>query len=216
MSDTIDLKSKGQYWTIILYPENMISNWKYEMPRILQFPICYIIHDKDLRKERQEERKTHMHLMIIANNTTTANSILSLIKLLSADSDKPCFAITTLQRVVNIRGLYDYFIHDTAECRAQRKHLYAASERIVANGFDIGVFEQFSFQDKISARDQLRNYILDNMITDYRELELAIKDHFKDQIYSEVSATCSAYFERIIKGNYLYLIKQASNINNPL
>ena len=149
MPDTIDLKSKGQYWTIILYPENMISNWKYEMPRILQFPICYIIHDKDLRKERTEERKTHMHLMIIANNTTTANSILSLIKLLSADSYKPCFAITTLQRVVNIRGLYDYFIHDTAECRAQRKHLYAASERIVANGFDIGVFEQFSFQDKM-------------------------------------------------------------------
>lgn len=207
MDNLIDLSSKGRYWTIILYPENMIDNWKIEMPRILQFPICYIVHDKDLRKEKQEERKIHMHLMICASNTTTANSILNLIKKLSRDPDKPCFAITTFERVVNIRGLYDYFIHDTNECRTQRKHLYNASERITANGFDIGVFEQFSYQDKMSARDVLRDCILDNVITDYREFELLIRTNFRDPIYSDVSASCSAYFERLIKGNWLSLVK---------
>lgn len=215
MSDThniIDLKSKGQYWTIILYPENMIDNWKIDMPRILQFPICYIVHDKDLRKEKQEERKIHIHLMIVASNTTTANSILTLIKKLSKNPDQPCFSIVTFERVVNIRGLYDYFIHDTKECRDQRKHLYNPEERICCNGFDIGVFEQFSFQDKISARDTLRNFILDNFITDYREFELGIRDHYKDAIYSEVSASCSSYFERLIKGNWLSLVKEQGKI----
>lgn len=204
----VDLKEKGQYWTIILYPENMIDNWKYEMPRILQFPICYIVHDKDLRKERQEERKIHMHLMIVASNTTTANSILSLIKKLSKDPIKPCFSIVTFERVVNVRGLYDYFIHDTKECREQRKHLYKPSERICCNGFDIGVFEQFSFQDKMSARNILRDFILDQFITDYREFELALREHFRDPVYGEVSGCNSAYFERLMKGNWLSLCKK--------
>lgn len=210
MADLIDLSSKGRYWTIILYPENMIDNWSLDMPRILQYPICYIVHDKDLRKEKLEERKIHLHLMIASSNTTTANSILTLIKNLSKDSNKPCFAITTFERVVNVRGLYDYFIHDTKECRLQRKHLYDVTERHCCNGFDIGVFEQFSFQDKMAARDVLRDVILDNVITDYREFEMCIREHFRDPIYSDVSASCSSYFERLIKGNWFSIIKQSN------
>ena len=59
-----DLSCKGRYWTVIIYPENLVDNWKLEIPRILQVPFCYIVHDKDLRKEKEEERKVHIHLLI--------------------------------------------------------------------------------------------------------------------------------------------------------
>ena len=41
-------KVKVRYWWGILYPENMIENWKDQIEDVLQLPFCYCVHDKDL------------------------------------------------------------------------------------------------------------------------------------------------------------------------
>ena len=41
-------KVKVRYWWGILYPENMIENWKDEIEDVLQLPFCYCVHDKDI------------------------------------------------------------------------------------------------------------------------------------------------------------------------
>ena len=101
--------SKARFWATVLYPENMIDDWENKIDEILQIPYCYIIHDMD-KDIKSEHRKTHVHLMLVFSNTTTQKHALAVANQLSKEGKK---AASTIQAVIGIRNVYDYFIHDT-------------------------------------------------------------------------------------------------------
>ena len=64
------MAEKNKYWWGVLYPENMIENWKDEISEKLQLPFAYCIHDK-CKDEKGEHRKTHVHLIVAFKNSFT-------------------------------------------------------------------------------------------------------------------------------------------------
>ena len=62
-------KEKARYWTAVMYPENMIDDWKEEIADLIQMPGAYCVHDKDL-DDKKEGRKVHVHIIIVFSNTT--------------------------------------------------------------------------------------------------------------------------------------------------
>lgn len=157
--------SKARFWATVLYPENMIDDWENKIDEILQIPYCYIIHDMD-KDIKSEHRKTHVHLMLVFSNTTTQKHALAVANQLSKEGKK---AASTIQAVIGIRNVYDYFIHDTDGSRKAGKELYDASQRITGNGFDIGSYEQLGVAEKNDMCKELCNLIREKRYTNFAD-----------------------------------------------
>lgn len=190
--------SKARFWATVLYPENMIENWESKIDEILQIPYCYIIHNMD-KDTKSEHRKDHVHLMLVFSNTTTQKHALAVANQLSKEGKK---AASTIQAVIGIRNVYDYFIHDTDSSRKAGKELYDASQRITGNGFDIGSYEQLGVAEKNDICKELCNLIREKRYTNFADFFEFVIDNYEDTNYFEIVKTYSGLFERYTKANF--------------
>ena len=209
------MSEKARYWTAVIYPEQLIDNWKSEIDNIFQFPYCYILHDKDYNDSDLEKRKLHYHFIIAFSNTTTYKHALDVFQQLCI-YDNP---VRKCERVMNIKYMWNYLIHDTESSKKANKHLYDKIERITGNNFDIGALEQLGVTDKEIIINELEDFIINNCITDYQKGLIAIKKHYEDSNYRIIYRQNGSHFERLCKGNYLDLkfsyeenIKRQSNL----
>lgn len=192
--------NKARFWTGVLYPENMVTDWADKIGDLVQVPYAYCVHSKDT-DTKSDHRKDHVHVILSFPNTTTYNHAMEVFELLSAPEKK---ALNTCQAVVSIRGAYDYLIHDTDACRKAQKHLYDKSERITGNNFDIGSYEQLSKVDKLSIQKELADVIVLNNFTDFTDFYKYVVSNYDDTNYFETVVTYSGFFERLTRGNYLH------------
>ena len=79
------MAEKRKYWSVVLYPENMVDDWQDSIGDRLQIPYCYAIHDQDVDSE-SNERKVHVHLILAFSNTTTYNNACSVLSSLNKDT----------------------------------------------------------------------------------------------------------------------------------
>lgn len=195
------LAEKNKYWVGILYPENMLPDWQHKIDDLLELPYAYCVHTMD-KDTKSEQRKDHVHLIIAWNNTTTKNHAYSVFDRLSAPGKICCPGI---QPVIYIRNKYDYLIHDTEGCRKAGKELYPKEVRITGNGFDIGLYEQVSQQDKDEAFKELSKFIISRKIQNYVDFATCVleAEDFQQPKYLECLKSYSGHFDRLCKGNYL-------------
>lgn len=201
---------KAKYWTFVAYPESMIDNWECQIADLFQIPVAYCIHNKD-KDGHKGDRKVHVHFELAFPNTTTYNHVLKLAKLIFP-------SCSIVKKVINVRYMYEYLIHNTDSCKKQGKFLYDVSERILINNFDIGQYEQRSLEEKRADAKLLKKYIIDNKIENTMELEIALQndsdiDHDLYDRFDDVMIAHSGYINNICKGVYLYECKRR-NIKN--
>ena len=191
------ITTKARYWVGVGYPENMREDWREVIGEVTQLPYVYCVHDKDVDGD-DEDRKVHVHVMIAFPNTTTYKSALSVLQALSAPGRK---AFNTVQRVNNVRFMYNYMIHDTEDSRKKHKHQYAPSERITGNNFDIGSYEQVGVEEKKGMRKELAEVIYREGFKNYLDFYTYVCQNY-DPEYEDVVVAYSGHFERLTKGNF--------------
>ena len=190
------MPEKYPQWSGILYPENMISDWKDVIGDQLQLPYCYCVHDRDLDHDG-DSRKLHLHLIVVWRGPTTLAAALRLFNRLSAPGKICC---STAEPVSDIRHMYNYLIHDTDDCRKKSKFLYSSSDRVSGNGFDIGFLEQLTSADKEQILFDIRDMIHSNHISNFALLDLACASTDRPSAYLEVLRCNSHYFQRLLDG----------------
>ena len=192
---------KNRYWTAICYPENMVSDWEEYVEELLQVPFAYCIHDKGLELETGEERKVHVHVILVFQAPTTQKHAYEIFHNLSAPGKK---CLPSCKPVYNMERMYRYLIHDTEDARKKGKYLFPKEERKTGNCFDIGAYIQVSKEEKDQAFDNLTALILTNRITNFADFVARSLDVFSDEhdLYRDVIRGWSGYFERLIKGQY--------------
>lgn len=195
------MAEKNKFWVGICYPENMVEGWKEKIYDLVQVPFCYCVHDID-RDTKSDERKDHVHIILAFNNTTTKNWAYTVMDKLSAPGRKCCPGV---QAVIWIRNKYDYLIHDTEGARKAGKELYPPEERICGNGFDIGLYEQVSQQDKEEAFKELSSLIIESSIENYADFFMIVLNgsDYEEPKYMDTLRSYSSHFERLCKGIYL-------------
>lgn len=191
--------NKARYWVGVLYPENMIHDWQSEIGDLLQLPFAYCVHNKDKTSNENEDRKEHVHLIIVFSNTTTYNHAMSVFSLLSASGKN---ALNKIEAVVSIRQMYEYLIHNTDTCRAKGKHEYSPKERITGNNFDIGAYEQLSIADKNAILKELCDVIITEGYTNFKLLYLYVMNNYDDSNYFDVMKSNTNFLAQLIKANY--------------
>ena len=185
---------KAKYWWAVLYPESMLNDWENNISDLVQVPFSYCVHNKDL-VEDSEERKTHVHLILVFPNTTTYNHALSVFQELQPNCG-------ICKRIINIRQAYDYLIHNTDDCIKKGKYQYSDSDRICGNNFDIGAYQQLGVEEKHKMLDQLIDFIVDNGFTNMIDFRIGMNSVFPDE-YKELLYGYHGLLECFCKGNYL-------------
>lgn len=191
------MSEKAKYWCGVCYPENMVNDWKSDIGDIVQVPYAYCIHDADVTSSG-EDRKVHIHLILVFPNTTTYNHALYVFNMLSLENKICC---PTCKKIINIRHMYNYLIHDTDDCKKKKKKLYQSSDRVCGNNFDIGCYEQISIEEKEEILNELEDIIYKEGFINYLQFHRFVADNY-DKEYRKIIRTHSGHYDRLIKGMY--------------
>lgn len=197
---------KNKVWWAILYPENMKENWQRDVADLVQLPFAYCIHDKGLQiEELEEERKVHVHMILVWNGPTTYKHAMEVFDGLSAPGKK---CLSTCKPVYWHERAYKYLIHDTNDCRKKGKYEFPAAERITGNNYDIGAYIQISVEDKNQMFDDLTAFVLDNNIKNFADLIELSAAAFDDrkEVLRDVLRSNSGYFDKLVKGCYQRIV----------
>lgn len=187
---------KARYWWAVLYPENMIENWKDEIDDLFQLPYEYCVHDKDIVNDPDEQRKVHVHIIIAFANTTTYKNAFSIFDRLSAAGRQ---SLNKCEQVVSIEYAHKYLRHDTEKCRKDGKFLYPEEERISGNNFDIGAYIQLSKSEE----QEIFNDIVDTIYECCFEA-FADVDRYYRYSYEYQSEDVKKYYETVLRGHFRY------------
>lgn len=171
--------TKYRFWVGVCWLESMRPDWEEDIEDLFQgFPASYVIHNKDWDDgEPQQPRKLHVHIMLVYPNTTTYNAARRVFNTLSLPGKECC---NKCEPVFGVRNKYNYLIHDTKKCAAIRardiaagrrltKYLYSEDDRVHINGFDIGLYEQISTEDKTNIIFNMSFMLEDKVITNYAD-----------------------------------------------
>ncbi|RZM53900.1 replication protein RepB, partial [Klebsiella pneumoniae] len=147
-------KDKARYITFLLYPESIPEDWEMKLESI-GLPIAISpLHDKDLSEvEVQKYKKAHYHVIYVAKNPVTADSVRYKIKQILGPK-----SVAMVQIVVQgMENIYLYLTHESKDAIAQNKRVYDKRDIKLLNNFDIDRYITLDVADK----DDLLNDVCD-------------------------------------------------------
>lgn len=126
-------KEKARHFTFLLYPDSIPEDWELKL-ETLGVPMAISpLHDKDLSNtEGQKYKKAHYHVLYIAKNPVTADSVRKKIKLLLGEN-----SLAIVQIVLNVENMYLYLTHESKDAIEKKKHVYDKTDIKLLNNFDI-------------------------------------------------------------------------------
>lgn len=134
--------------------------------------------------------KPHYHVIYIAKNPVTANSVRQKIqKLLGVDALAEVKIIAT-----SVRNMYDYLTHESVDSIAKKKHVYDKKDILCLNNFDIDRYDELDSADKKELFYNVLDLVLDYGFRNIIELERFIFENG-----SEIGITINN-FRNVIDG----------------
>ncbi|WP_044775585.1 Rep family protein, partial [Streptococcus suis] len=113
-------KEKSRYFTFLLYPESIPTDWQLQL-ELLGIPIAISpLHDKDKSNvEGQLFKKAHYHLIYVAKNPVTADSVR--VKIKRCLGDKSIAKVEIIKK--SIENVYLYLTHESKDAIEKKKHV---------------------------------------------------------------------------------------------
>lgn len=160
-------KDKARFFTFLLYPESIPEDWEMRLES-LGVPLAVSpLHDKDISEvEGQKYKKAHYHVIYVAKNPVTSDSVRKKIKgILGSNS------VAMVQIVVqSMEGMYLYLTHESKDAIAKNKVKYPKNNIKLINNFDIDRYITLDAEDKDDMLNAVCDLIDDQGIANIREL----------------------------------------------
>lgn len=165
-------KEKARYFTFLLYPESLPEDWETKLESI-GLPIAVSpLHDKDLSGvEGQKYKKAHYHVIYVAKNPVTADSVRYKIKQILGPQ-----SIAKVQVVVqSMENIYLYLTHESKDAVAKNKVKYSKKDIRLLNNFDIDRYITLDVEDKDDMLNDVCDMIDEHSLANIRELRRFVK-----------------------------------------
>lgn len=165
-------KEKARYFTFLLYPESIPSDWKMKL-ELLGVPIAISpLHDKDLSNvEGQRYKKSHYHVIYVSKNPVTADSVRMKIKRSLGDNS---VALVQIIRT-SIENTYLYLTHESKDAIEKKKYIYDKANITLLSNFDIDRYITLDVEEKDDILNGICDLIDEYDIANMRELRRFIK-----------------------------------------
>lgn len=196
-------KEKARYFTFLLYPESIPNDWEMKL-ETLGVPIAVSpLHDKDKSNvEGQKYKKPHYHVIYIAKNPVTADSVRKKIKLLLGEK-----SLAMVQIALNVENTYLYLTHESKDAIAKKKHVYDKADIKLINNFDIDRYVTLDVEEKSELFNVVvglvRVYTLQNIFDLYDFIDENGEDYgLTINLVNEVIAGKTGFMKLLFDGAY--------------
>lgn len=178
-------KDKARYFTFLLYPESIPTDWEQKL-ELIGVPIAVSpIHDMDEKTDKSKwvpddvvrngkhYKKAHYHVIYVAKNPVTVDSVRKRIqRTLGIQS------VAKVQIVVrSVESMYLYLTHESKDAIEKHKHKYSKSDITLLNNFDIDRYITLDVEDKDDMLNDVCDLIDDHNLANMRELRRFVKLH---------------------------------------
>lgn len=167
-------KDKARYFTFLLYPESIPKDWDTLLETI-GVPIAVSpLHDKDKSiVEGRKYKKAHYHVIYVAKNPVTTDSVRFKIKNLLGNQ-----SISKVQIVSqSMENIYLYLTHESKDAIAKNKQKYDKKDIKLLNNFDIDRYITLDVEDKDEMLNDVCDLIDEHGLANIRELRRFVKEH---------------------------------------
>ena len=132
------------------------------------------LHDRDKSNvEGQTYKKAHYHVIYVARNPVTPESVRIKIKRLLGDK-----SIAKVQIVIrSMESMYLYLTHESKDAVEKKKHKYSKHDISLLNNFDIDRYITLDVKDKDDMLNDVCDLIDDHNLANMRELRRFLKAH---------------------------------------
>lgn len=157
--------TKARYFSFIIYPESIPTDWRVCLEKLGLAMAISPLHDCDEKRDSKtwddnndlivkgkHYKKPHYHVLYIAKNPVTTESVRKKIK--RALGVK---AVSHIEIVDSVENTFKYLTHESKDAVAKNKHVYAKTDIVYLNDFDI---DRYVALDENQKRE-LRNNLLD-------------------------------------------------------
>lgn len=167
-------KEKSRYFTFLLYPDSIPVDWEMKLEAIGVPMAISPLHNRDKSTvEGQQYKKTHYHVIYIAKNPVTADSVRWKIKQTLGDK-----SLAKVQIVVqSLESMYLYLTHESKDAVAKNKHKYSKKDITLINNFDIDRYITLDVEDKDDMLNDVCDMIDEHDLANMRELRRFVKLH---------------------------------------
>lgn len=149
-------QEKSRYFTFLLYPESIPTDWEMKL-ELIGVPIAISpLHDKDEKTDKKKwapddvvingihYKKPHYHVIYVAKNPVTAESVRLKIK--RALGNK---SLSMVQFITSsIHNTYLYLTHESKDALDHKKHVYDKKDIRLLNNFDIDRYNTIDVEEK--------------------------------------------------------------------
>lgn len=167
-------KEKSRYFTFLLYPDSLPEDWEMKLESI-GVPIAISpLHDKDLSDVKgQKYKKAHYHVIYVAKNPVTADSVRYKIKQTLGNK-----SIAMVQIVVqSMENIYLYLTHESKDAIAKNKRVYDKKDIKLLNNFDIDRYITLDVEDKDDMLNDVCDMIDEYDLANMRELRRFVRNN---------------------------------------
>nr|WP_223286761.1 replication protein [Enterococcus italicus]QZN14061.1 replication protein, repB_1 [Enterococcus italicus] len=161
--------TKARHFGFLLYPDSIPNDWKEKLESLGVSMAVSPLHDMDEKKDKdtwnssdvirngKHYKKPHYHIIYIARNPVTIESVRNKIKRKLGNS-----SVAHVEILDYIKGSYEYLTHESKDAIAKNKHIYDKKDILHINDFDI---DRYITLDE-SQKRELKNLLLD-IVDDY-------------------------------------------------
>lgn len=161
-------KTKARYFTFILYPESIPVDWEKHLTNLGLAMAVSPLHDsdeketKDLSPEEKQAvqsgkklfKKPHYHVLYIARNPVTVESVRKKIKRILGDK-----SLSHIEIVDSVKNVFLYLTHESKTAIEEKKHRYDKKDIVYINDFDIDRYITLDENEKRELKNLLLNII---------------------------------------------------------
>lgn len=164
-------KEKSRFFTFLLYPESIPEDWEMKL-ELLSVPMAISpLHDKDEAKTGGY-KKPHYHVIYVAKNPVTADSVRVKIKRALGDQS---VALVQIIRT-SIENTYLYLTHESKDAIEKQKHVYDKADIKLLMNFDIERYITLDVEEKDYILDTVCNMIDEQNLANIKELKRFVRE----------------------------------------
>ncbi|HFD1682750.1 TPA: replication protein [Enterococcus faecium] len=194
--------TKARHFGFLLYPDSIPENWREQLESLGVSMAVSPLHDKDKNSDGTL-KKPHYHVIYIARNPVTIESVRKKIKRKLGNS-----SVAHIEVIDHIKGSYEYLTHESKDAKAKNKYVYDKKDILHINDFDIDRYVTLDESQKKELRNQLFDLINHCGIVNMKELAAFLD--WRGQEYGitnkrdviDVIASNSNLFRMLFDANY--------------